>query len=134
MLKKSGLLNNMACELSHYLIKAKSPNLQLISGSWPNASWRCLLLFSLEIRLYCWVTQRTSSTDEKSTFLSQQYRKLEPPVLCIVGELAGGGSMAVAVSASDMWHVAHDMWHVTTDMWHLTPGTWHLTPNMWHLL
>ena len=33
--------------------------------------------------------------------------------------IAGGGSMAVAVGVSDMWHVNHDMWHLTHDMWHL---------------
>ena len=35
-------------------------------------------------------------------------------LLCIVGELAGGGSLAVgAVDVSDMWHVTQYMWHVT---------------------
>ena len=32
--------------------------------------------------------------------------------MCIVGELAGRGSMAVAVGVSDMWQATYDMWHL----------------------
>ena len=38
----------------------------------------------------------------------------------VVGELAGGGSMALAFCVSDMWQVTCDMWHVTHDIWHMT--------------
>ena len=34
---------------------------------------------------------------------------------CIMGELAGGGSVAVAVGFSDRWQVKCDMWHLTPD-------------------
>ena len=39
-------------------------------------------------------------------------------LLCIVGELAGGGSVAVAVSLSDKWQVTCDRWRMTHDTWH----------------
>ena len=62
-------------------------------------------------------------------------------LMFIVGELAGVGSVAVAVGVSDTWQVTgdtwqvnHNMWHVTHDTWHLTPDTWHLTPDTWHLI
>ena len=35
--------------------------------------------------------------------------------LCIVGELAGGGSVAVAVGVSDRWQVTPNMWHLTCE-------------------
>ena len=34
---KSGLLNSRPCTLTHRLIKAESPNLQLNYSSWPSA-------------------------------------------------------------------------------------------------
>ena len=43
---------------------------------------------------------------------------------CIVGELAGGGSVAVAVAVA-----VNDIWHVTCDTWNLTPDTSNLTPD-----
>ena len=39
-------------------------------------------------------------------------------LLCIVGELAGGGSVAVAVCVGDMWQVTCDTWYLTPDTWH----------------
>ena len=43
-------------------------------------------------------------------------------LLCIVRELAGGGSWLwlLALVTCDRWQVTCDMWHVTYDMWHLT--------------
>ena len=80
---KSGLLNNRACVLSHYLINAESPNLQLISGSWPSASWlmqisvcyfymgnKALLLGDSTHKLYC----------SEVHFLNQQQWQFGPPV------------------------------------------------------
>ena len=37
-------------------------------------------------------------------------------LLNIVGELAGGASMAVAVGVSDRWHVTRNWWQVTCDI------------------
>ena len=45
---------------------------------------------------------------------------LQTILLCMVGELAGGGSMSVGVG-------------VTPSNWHLTPDILHVTPNTWHL-
>ena len=36
-------------------------------------------------------------------------------LVCIVEELAGGGSLAVAVGVSDMGKVTHDMHQITHD-------------------
>ena len=47
-------------------------------------------------------------------------------LLRIMGESVRGGSVAVAVSASDMWQVTGDPWQVTCYMWHVTPDTWQL--------
>ena len=44
-----------------------------------------------------------------------------------VGELAGEGSLDVAVSISDKWHVTRNIWHMTLETWHVTPDTWHMT-------
>ena len=54
-------------------------------------------------------------------------------LMYIMGELAGGGSVAVAVAVgvSDMWHVSSDMWHVSSDMWHMTHDMWHLILDTW---
>ena len=41
-------------------------------------------------------------------------------LLCIVAELTGGGSVAVAVGVSDRWQVTLDTWQVTHDTWHVT--------------
>ena len=45
-------------------------------------------------------------------------------LLCIVGELARGVPMDVAVGVSDMWQVTGDMWHMTHDTWHVRHDTW----------
>ena len=45
---------------------------------------------------------------------------LQNSPLCIMGELAGGGPAALAVSASDRWHATPNTWHVTRDIWMLT--------------
>ena len=47
-------------------------------------------------------------------------------LLCIVGELAGAWSMAVAVGHGDMWQVTCDMWHMICDTWHVTRDSWKL--------
>ena len=41
-------------------------------------------------------------------------------LMCIMGELAGGGSAAVAVAISDRWHAACDTSHVACDMGPMT--------------
>ena len=38
----------------------------------------------------------------------------------LVGVLAGGGSMAMALGVSDRWQVTCDNWHATWDTWHVT--------------
>ena len=45
----------------------------------------------------------------------------------LLGESAGGGSMAVAVDFSDRWQVIGDSWKVTPDTWHVTCDIRHLT-------
>ena len=47
----------------------------------------------------------------------------------IMGELEGGGSVAVAVGVSDNWQVTGHTQHVTHDIWHKTCYMWHMT---WH--
>ena len=51
---------------------------------------------------------------------------LQTCLLCIVGELAEGGSVAVAVS------VTHETQNVKSYTWHVTCHTWHLTPDTWY--
>ena len=51
------------------------------------------------------------------------FGSLQTSLLCIMGESAGEGSVAVAVGVSDRWHVTHDKCNVKRDMWHLTHGT-----------
>ena len=45
---------------------------------------------------------------------------LQAILMCLVGELAGGRFVAVAVSTSDLWQVTGDKWQVTCDTWHMT--------------
>ena len=47
-------------------------------------------------------------------------------LLCITGELAGQGSVAVAVGISDRWQVTRSKRHMTNDTWHVTPDIWHV--------
>ena len=54
-------------------------------------------------------------------------------LLCMVGELAGGGSVAVAVGVSNMLQVTSDTGHVTHDTLQATRYTRHVTPDMWYL-
>ena len=61
-------------------------------------------------------------------------------LLCLMGELEGRGSVAVAVGHSDRWQVAGDIWHmtcdtinVTCDMWNMTHDAWHMTLDMWNV-
>ena len=44
-------------------------------------------------------------------------------LLCIVGELAGGGSVAVAVGVTDRLQVKGDMRHMPSGMCHVTRDT-----------
>ena len=51
-----------------------------------------------------------------------------------MGELAEGGSVAVAVGVNDnvtcdIWHMLCDKWHVAHDMWQKKHGTWQITLN-----
>ena len=43
-----------------------------------------------------------------------------PSLLCIVADLAGVGSMGVAVGNGDRWQVKCDMWQVTPNTKHVT--------------
>ena len=54
-------------------------------------------------------------------------------ILCIMGELAGGESVAVAVGVSDKWYATCDMWRMTHNEWHMTHDTCHMTHNEWHM-
>ena len=47
------------------------------------------------------------------------FGSLRTMLLCIVGELAGGGIITVAVGVSDRWQVTRHTWHLTSDTWHL---------------
>ena len=49
---------------------------------------------------------------------------LHTSLLCLVGELAGGGAVAVAVG--DTQHVTCDTLHVTNEMWYVTCDTRHI--------
>ena len=51
-------------------------------------------------------------------------------LLCLMGELAWGGTVAVAVGVSDTWQVTGDTQHVTHDTWNVTSKTWHVTHNL----
>ena len=59
---------------------------------------------------------------------------LQTSWLCIMGELAGGGSVAVAVGISDMWQVTCNTWHMTHDMKHMTHETLHIFSIIFYLL
>ena len=43
------------------------------------------------------------------------FQSLRTSLRCIMGDLAGVGSVLVAVGISDRWHVKSDMWRVTCD-------------------
>ena len=49
------------------------------------------------------------------------------PAYCAKWEIAGGGSVAVAVGFSDKWRVTHDTWNVTNDIGHVTHDIRHVT-------
>ena len=53
------------------------------------------------------------------------FGSLQTSILCIMRELARGGSVAVAVGVSDRWHATRNTWHMTCDTWHLTYDTWY---------
>ena len=59
---------------------------------------------------------------------------LQAILLCIVGELAWGGSvdLALAVGVCDRWQVTGVLRHMTRDMWHMTPDMGHETWDLWH--
>ena len=48
-------------------------------------------------------------------------------------ELAGRGSVALAVNLSDMWQVTGDRWHATGDSCQVTGNTRHMTGDMWQV-
>ena len=41
---------------------------------------------------------------------------LQTSLVCLLGELAGRGSVAMSVSVSDKWKVTGDMWHATQEL------------------
>ena len=64
----------------------------------------------------------------------RQFVSLQTFLLWIVGELAGGGSVAVAVGRGDKWNVIGDRKPVIVDRWQVTRfyDIWHVTCDMWH--
>ena len=50
--------------------------------------------------------------------------------VCILGELAGGGSVALFVGSRNRWQMTHNIWHVTHYKWHVTSDTWHVTHDI----
>ena len=52
-------------------------------------------------------------------------------LLFVVGELVGGGSVAVPVG---VWQKTGETGHMPHKTWHLTPETWQLTPDTWFFL
>ena len=72
--------------------------------------------------------------------------RLQTCLLCIMGEFAGGGSVAVGISdrwqvtgdtvhmTRYTWHVTCDIWYVTCDRWHMTCDTYYVTPDMWQMI
>ena len=52
--------------------------------------------------------------------------------VCILGELAGGGSVALSVAVRNRWQVTGDMKHVTCDTLQVTCDKWHVTCDTWH--
>ena len=68
------------------------------------------------------------------------FGSLRTSILCILGELAGRGSVAVVVGffdrlqvTGDRWHATHDKWHLTLDTQHMTHDMWHVTPDTWYI-
>ena len=54
------------------------------------------------------------------------FGSLQTNLLSMVGELAGGGSAALAVDSNDIWQVTGDTQHLTGDTWHVTGEMWHI--------
>ena len=54
---------------------------------------------------------------------------LQTSILWIMGDLAGGGSVAFGVC--DIWQVTGDRWHATCNTWNMIHDTWHVTCDMW---
>ena len=59
------------------------------------------------------------------------FGSLQISLPCIDGKLAGGESVAVAVS--DIWQVTGNTQYIKHDTWHLTSDTRNLTPDIWHV-
>ena len=57
----------------------------------------------------------------------QVFGWLRTSLLCIAGELAGGGPVALAIGVSDRWQVTGDVSNMACDTSHVTPATCHLT-------
>ena len=49
-----------------------------------------------------------------------------------VGELAGVGSVAMAVYVSNKWQVTGGKLPVTGDRWHISDDRWQVTHETWH--
>ena len=65
-------------------------------------------------------------------FFSMIFGVLWRSLLCIMGEFAGGGSVAVADGIIVEWNVARDTWTMTGDTWHMIPEMWHMTCVTWY--
>ena len=55
------------------------------------------------------------------TALQIFFVSLQTIPLCMVGDFAGGWSVAVVVGISDMWQVTSDTQHIIPELGHLTP-------------
>ena len=84
-----------------------------------------------------WVLGRIIFFQSSKMFFSVEkngvFGFLQSTPLCIVGELAGGGSAAVAVGIKDRWHVLGDRWQVPGDRWQVTGNRWHVTGDRWQV-
>ena len=84
----------------------------------------------ISMRLFIKLTEKSGKKIQKSLFAF--ILVFHSNLLYIMGELEGGGFVAVAVGlvTVDRWQGTRGNWQVTPDMWHVTPDTWH---DIWHM-
>ena len=73
------------------------------------------------------MVQNLPANKKIETKKTRSWWSLQIILLCMVGELAGGGTMTVAVGVSDMWQLTRNMWHLTHDMWQPVFITHHIS-------
>ena len=72
--------------------------------------WQFLFLFLLLLHFFCFFKFLGFLASLLWTSL------LWSSLLCIMGELARGGSVPVAIGVSDKWQMTRNMWHMTYDI------------------